>query len=319
MSFSPPRIPKNSPSYLIWSIFTKEREERRKNSKTARAKSADRSPMSNVRKSSSDYDFETTLVNAKLAELQKEIEHFQKENAALAAAKRKLQQDRKQLAKDVQEFEAQKEIEKKKLEEDKKRLRRDKNLFEKSQKDRKATYDLKAQEEIDELQSKVQKMNEDLQRKEQKWGPALSKLQEQIKLLEKENQELHENNHKLKLKTVSSKVSSYLVEPSSRKLTTSSSSTPDSGCPKNDPKPAEATVPTTNGQETVKEREPSKENGVGKWPPMSFSPAESLDSDVTLVSSSIATRSKVATPQVGVFALKFRDFFPFFFTIFDAH
>ena len=28
--FSPPRMPKNSPSYLIWSIFTKEREERLK-------------------------------------------------------------------------------------------------------------------------------------------------------------------------------------------------------------------------------------------------------------------------------------------------
>ena len=30
MDFSPPRLPKNSPSYLIWSIFTKEREERRR-------------------------------------------------------------------------------------------------------------------------------------------------------------------------------------------------------------------------------------------------------------------------------------------------
>ena len=28
LTFSPPRIPKSSPSYLIWSIFTKEREER---------------------------------------------------------------------------------------------------------------------------------------------------------------------------------------------------------------------------------------------------------------------------------------------------
>ena len=28
--FSPPRMPKNSPSYLIWSIFTREREERKK-------------------------------------------------------------------------------------------------------------------------------------------------------------------------------------------------------------------------------------------------------------------------------------------------
>merc|ERR1712083_314539 len=33
MSFSPPRIPKDSPSYLIWSIFSKEREERAKKHK----------------------------------------------------------------------------------------------------------------------------------------------------------------------------------------------------------------------------------------------------------------------------------------------
>ena len=208
LSFSPPRVPKNSASYLIWSIFTKEREERKAaKAGSTRTKSADtRSPMSQIRKSSSDYDFETTLLNAKLAELQKEIEHYQKENAALAAAKRKLQQDRKQLAKEVQEFEAQKEVEKKKIDEEKKRLKRDKNLFEKSQKDRKANYDQKAQDEIDELTNKVQKVNEDMQRKELKWGPALKKLQDDLKLLEKENQQLHEDNHKLKLKTVSSKV-----------------------------------------------------------------------------------------------------------------
>ena len=53
MSFSPPRIPKDSPSYLIWSIFSKEREERAKKHKKGqkagqRTKSADRSPMSNL-------------------------------------------------------------------------------------------------------------------------------------------------------------------------------------------------------------------------------------------------------------------------------
>jgi urease accessory protein UreF len=52
----------------------------------------------------------------------------------------------------------------------------------------------------------VQKLAEELQRKEMKWGPSLAKLQEQVKLLERENQQLHEDNHKLKLKTVSSKV-----------------------------------------------------------------------------------------------------------------
>jgi hypothetical protein len=113
--------------------------------------------MSRIRKTSSDYDFETILINAKLAELQKEIEHFQRENATLTSGKRKLQQDRKQLAKDVQEFELQKEAEKKKLEEDRKRLKRDKTLLEKAQKDKRANFDQKAQDESEELQSKVKK------------------------------------------------------------------------------------------------------------------------------------------------------------------
>lgn len=157
MSFSPPRVPKDSPSYLIWSIFTKEREERQRKLGQAakkRTKSADRSPMSRVR-ASVEHDFETTLLNAKLAELQKEIDHYQKENAALSSGRRKLQFDRKQLAKEVQEFEMFKEGEKKKMEEDKKRIRRDKTLMEKTLRDRKANYDQKAGEEIAELQAKV--------------------------------------------------------------------------------------------------------------------------------------------------------------------
>ena len=93
------------------------------------------------------------------------------------------------------------------------------------------------------------------------------------------------------------KVSSYLVDPNSRKLT-SSSSTPDSGCPKNEPKATE-TVPQNNnikGKEIENVKDTNgKENG--KWPPLSFSPAESLDSDVTLVSSSIAQTNDVR-PQV---------------------
>ncbi len=52
----------------------------------------------------------------------------------------------------------------------------------------------------------VAKLSEDSQRKEAKWASTLAKLQEQVKFLERENQQLHEENHKLKLKTVSSKV-----------------------------------------------------------------------------------------------------------------
>ena len=66
-----------------------------------------------------------------------------------------MQYDRKQLAREVQEFEAQKEAEKKKMEEDKKRIKRDKVMLEKALRDRKANYDQKAQDEIEELQAKV--------------------------------------------------------------------------------------------------------------------------------------------------------------------
>jgi len=68
--------------------------------------------MSNLQ-NKQQLDYETTLLNAKLAELQNEIDRYQKENAALSSGRRKLQHDRKQLAKDVQEFEMQKEVEKK--------------------------------------------------------------------------------------------------------------------------------------------------------------------------------------------------------------
>ena len=90
-----------------------------------------------------------------MAELQKEIDRYQKENAALSSGRRKLQHDRKQLAKDVQEFEMQKELEKKKMDEEKKRIRKDKIMLEKSSRDRKSNFDQKAHEEIEELQAKV--------------------------------------------------------------------------------------------------------------------------------------------------------------------
>ena len=45
-----------------------------------------------------------------------------------------------------------------------------------------------------------------MHRKEAKWGPTISKLQDQVKFLEKENQLLHEENHKLKMKNASPKV-----------------------------------------------------------------------------------------------------------------
>jgi len=52
----------------------------------------------------------------------------------------------------------------------------------------------------------VNHLTDDLQRKEVKWAAVVTKLQEQVKTLEKENQNLHNENHKLKLRGVSAKV-----------------------------------------------------------------------------------------------------------------
>ena len=52
----------------------------------------------------------------------------------------------------------------------------------------------------------MSKVTEELERKECKWANALNKLQDQLKFLEKENQTLHEENHKLKLKGIATKV-----------------------------------------------------------------------------------------------------------------
>ena len=99
--FSPPRMPKNSPSYLIWSIFTKEREERLKRGASKNGEDpseTDPSPRSSRESAKQFYQdnlqnnngglsvesgFQSALLNAKLIELEKEIDHFRKENEAL--------------------------------------------------------------------------------------------------------------------------------------------------------------------------------------------------------------------------------------------
>jgi hypothetical protein len=61
----------------------------------------------------------------------------------------------KSLAENVRAFETSKESEKKKLEEERKWVRREKSLFEKSQKDKKTNFERRAQDEVEELQNKV--------------------------------------------------------------------------------------------------------------------------------------------------------------------
>ena len=391
LTFSPPRIPKNSPSYLIWSIFTKEREERNrqkaiksgrideddgewldvednqeipniksiksrsrdldaknafmsKNSKseptknkrdTLRRRRRSDSPLSRIPSKKNIFEmdrnetaFQDAIFNAKLVELNKEVEEFKKENTNIQASRRRLTADRKQLAKDIEEFERSKETDKKKLEEERKRLRREKTMFEKSQKENRLKNDRKSQDEIEELQTKLNKLNEELNRKETKWALALSKLQEQVKFLERENQQLHEENHKLKLKGVSAKVSSHLVDPVNRRVCSasntiqsnispmSSSKVPSNQLFYNSGKPL-SEIPKTNSvdsamrPESISSASPLPSNNVNEKcvfseneqlyngaelderQLMAFSPAESLESNVTLVSAGISDPTSI--------------------------
>ena len=389
LTFSPPRIPKSSPSYLIWSIFTKEREERNRkksaklkaeleedeewldldenedkngkienncpkdtqtqrdmlreitNTKTIKSKNHIRrrrrseSPLSRISSKNkindiNDDAFCDTLFNAKLVELNKEVETFKKENTNLQTSRRRLNADKKQLAKDIEEFERNKENEKKKLEEERKRLRREKAMFEKSQKERKINNDRKSQDDIEELQMKLQKLNDELNRKETKWALALSKLQEQVKFLERENQQLHEENHKLKLKGVSAKVSSHLVDPSTRRIYSASNSVQGFNSPMSSSKASSNQLFYNSGKapseiskchsvesgmrpESISSASPMHSNNIDVesvvYKPtendnngddleasrlMAFSPAESLESNVTLVSAGISDPSSRA-------------------------
>ena len=390
LTFSPPRIPKNSPSYLIWSIFTKEREERNrqqaaklradldedeewqdleeneeaahkptkycpedadnkaamigeiphyKATKTkrdnVRRRRRSESPLSRISSKNKMTDinddvFCDTLFNAKLVELNKEVEAFKKENANLQTSRRRLNADRKQLAKDIEDFERNKDNDKKKIEEDRKRLRREKAMFEKSQKDRKVNNDRKSQDEIEELQMKLQKLNEELNRKETKWALALSKLQEQVKFLERENQQLHEENHKLKLKGVSAKVSSHLIDPTSRRVYSASNSVQGLNSPMSSSKASSNQLFYNSGKalsevskcnsiesgmrpESISSASPMQSNNLDPESHlythiendvnrdeleasrlMAFSPAESLESNVTLVSAGISDPSSRA-------------------------
>jgi len=202
--------------------------------------------------------------------------------------------------------------------------------FEKSQKERKVNNDRKSQDEIEELQMKLQKLNEELNRKETKWALALSKLQEQVKFLERENQQLHEENHKLKLKGVSAKVSSHLVDPTSRRVYSASNSVQGLSSPMSSSKASSNQLFYNSGKalsevskcnsvesgmrpESISSASPMHSNNLDPESHlythiendvnrdeleasrlMAFSPAESLESNVTLVSAGISDPSSKA-------------------------
>ncbi len=159
LHFSPPRIPRNSPSYLIWDIFGRQREEQERQ-RTKKAKmpptdtKAEDKPVG-LLPVGEQHEVQESLLNARLAELERELLAVRKEKDGVQQARRKLQADKKQLTLSLEEFEKSKEAEKKKMEEERRRIKRDRALLEKAQKDKKLSEDKRSTEDVDDLQAKV--------------------------------------------------------------------------------------------------------------------------------------------------------------------
>jgi len=238
LEFSPPeKLPANPPSHLIWEIFGRERERIRKqkqqeekkvlmtkkteNSNVAAAAAPKKSlnvrfenPLNGestvgtgagakhvVSEASQDLSFQSTLLHMRVVELEQEIDNFKKENKKICTIKKKLQSDKEKLTKELAEFETLKETEKKKIEEEKRRLKRDKLLLEKGKKQH-----LKGCDECEEKGKQVDLLSKELKSKELKWTDEVNKLKEQLKKSQMDQQELKNENQKLRLKKVSSKV-----------------------------------------------------------------------------------------------------------------
>ncbi|XP_064619476.1 centromere protein J-like isoform X2 [Lineus longissimus] len=132
----------------------------------------------------------------KLLEIEREIERFRTENAAVAKIKVEREEGLNKLKREMEEFEKQKEEELRNLQEFKeqelKKLKKEKKLFEKYRKEAQAIPDKKQRDEIEQLNHELCDLREDLKKREQRWTSGTNRMRNRIEQLEKENAELKE-------------------------------------------------------------------------------------------------------------------------------
>lgn len=227
LEFSPPeKMPKNSPSYLIWSIFTKEREERKKRAlqlkspagqsntgpgvsgshKGGVARSAPARPDSRATSQAQpvkeELDYQGTLLHMRVVELEHEIDSFKKETVKVQEIKKRLKTDREKLAQELKEFERLKTEDKKKLDEEKRRLKRDQLLAEKARKEAGGSKC----EECADTKTRMAALKEELAKAEATWRKEVARLEEELAKVKQSKLELENENGKLRLKKVGSKI-----------------------------------------------------------------------------------------------------------------
>nr|XP_019956297.1 PREDICTED: centromere protein J isoform X2 [Paralichthys olivaceus] len=132
----------------------------------------------------------------RLVELEIEIERFKKENAALTKLRQENEKNQENLRRERLELEQTKLEEMAKFDEYKKeenkKLQKERKLFEKHVSAARAIPDKKEREEIQALKQQLSSVQEELRRKESRWGSTHSRLRQQIDSLSQENSSLRD-------------------------------------------------------------------------------------------------------------------------------
>lgn len=146
--------------------------------------------------------FKSELLKNRLLELEKEIDIFRKENAALSSQRQKLQEDYRCFLKEIKEKELILEDNKKRidrLEEEKRKLIREKAVLESRLRDsqEKAHQNKLERQQIQDLKEQLEKLQVELRSKESKWNAAQARHRSQMRILKMENIKLKEEVERL--------------------------------------------------------------------------------------------------------------------------
>ena len=159
---------------------------------------------------------QSELLKNKLEEMQAEIKHFQEESAKLSAVRKQEENQLQVLKQEFDEFQQQKEDELERLSEFKKseikKLKKDRKLFEEHAAAAKALPNKKDRDYIQELEGKIEEMQNEFKLKEQRFSAVSSRLRSQVETAVEENDNLKE-----KVKKLEATVRKFETEKESRK------------------------------------------------------------------------------------------------------
>lgn len=167
---------------------------------------------------------QSQLLRDRLVELETEIEHFKKENAALTKLRQENEKIRENLRKECIDFEQMKSQEMARVEEYKReetrKLQRERKLFEKHISAARAIPNKNERDEIQALKQLLSCLKEELRKKESRWTTTHSRLRQQIEALGKDNSALREEVRTLEaLRITAWKKNSFNAEKDKASLT----------------------------------------------------------------------------------------------------